>query len=307
MEQRIGRIHRYGQQHTAQVYNVVSADTIEGQIYLLLEEKLLEIAKTLGKVDELGQVTEDLRSQIIGQLSERLSYDKLYQDAVRDPRLVRTRQELEVAIDNARTARKVVHELFQDLDSFRLDDYQQMDDGGEGMARLTRYFQATLSRAGGKFSRISETHFEVALNGQPPLRITTNRDAAKEDENLTLLGLEHPLVKRFLDEDRQLESTARAWIASPPNGFDLRGVLTVWHIQLQDADQRFMQRIIPVGLDREFRRCPQIERLWDSLCDLSPASSMVYSAEDRSRLVVPQPSPKCSAATWPTKDCCPNR
>lgn len=285
LEQRIGRIHRYGQQHTAQVYNVVSADTIEGQIYLLLEEKLLEIAKTLGKVDELGQVTEDLRSQIIGQLSERLSYDKLYQDAVRDPRLVRTRQELEVAIDNARTARKVVHELFQDLDSFRLDDYQQMDDGGEGMARLTRYFQATLSRAGGKFSRISETHFEVALNGQPPLRITTNRDAAKEDENLTLLGLEHPLVKRFLDEDRQLESTARAWIASPPNGFDLRGVLTVWHIQLQDADQRFMQRIIPVGLDREFRRCPQIERLWDSLCDLSPASSMVYSAEDRSRLV----------------------
>ena len=136
LEQRIGRIHRYGQRHTAQVYNVVSADTIEGQIYLLLEEKLLEIAKTLGKVDELGQVAEDLRGQIIGQLSERLSYDKLYQDAVRDPRLVRTRQELEVAIDNARTARTVVRELFQDLDNFRLDDYQQIDDGGEGMARL---------------------------------------------------------------------------------------------------------------------------------------------------------------------------
>ena len=89
MEQRIGRIHRYGQKDTAQVYNIVSADTIEGQIFLLLEQKLLAIAQTLGKVDEYGQVTEDLRGQVLGQLAERISYDQLYQDAVRDPTLKR--------------------------------------------------------------------------------------------------------------------------------------------------------------------------------------------------------------------------
>ena len=52
VEQRIGRIHRYGQKDTAQVYNLVLSDTIEGRIFLLLTDKLNEIARALGKVDE---------------------------------------------------------------------------------------------------------------------------------------------------------------------------------------------------------------------------------------------------------------
>ena len=108
----------------------MSADTIEGQIFLLLEHKLLAIAQALGKVDEYGQVTEDLRGQVLGQLAERISYDQLYQDAERDPTLRRTKQELEVALEDAKLARNVVFQLFQDLETFNLDDYRKFDDGG---------------------------------------------------------------------------------------------------------------------------------------------------------------------------------
>jgi len=82
VEQRIGRIHRYGQQDTAQVYNLVLGDTIEGKIFLLLDDKLKDIAKAVGKVDEQGNVGEDLRSQILGQLSERINYQQLYSQAL---------------------------------------------------------------------------------------------------------------------------------------------------------------------------------------------------------------------------------
>ena len=88
----------------------------------------MEIAKALGKVDENGNVAEDLHSQVLGQLSERLTYDRLYREALSDPELRRTKEELEAALSNASEARKVVFELFQDLDRFSLDDYKPFAD-----------------------------------------------------------------------------------------------------------------------------------------------------------------------------------
>src|SRR3954462_6997246 len=188
VEQRIGRIHRYGQKHTAQVYNLVLSDTIEGKIFLLLDEKLKEIAKTLGKVDEHGNVAEDLRSQVLGQLSERLTYDKLYREALGDPELRRTKEELEAALSNASEARKVVFELFQDLDGFSLDDYKPFADVKPGLERVLDFLRASLAADGSRVEAQDDGTYVVKDVEQKALcRFTLDREAARARADLDLL------------------------------------------------------------------------------------------------------------------------
>ena len=126
------------------MYNLVLSDTIEGRIFLLLDNKLSEIARTVGKVDEWGNVAEDLRAQILGQLSERLNYDRLYHEALSDPELKRTTVELEAALSNSGEARLAVFDLFQDLAGFSLDEYRPFSDIASSLGRLVHFFEASL-------------------------------------------------------------------------------------------------------------------------------------------------------------------
>ena len=199
MEQRIGRIHRYGQRDTAQVYNLVLGDIIEGRIFLLLDEKLEEIAKALGKVDEKGQVEEDLRSQIFGQLSEQVNYQQLYSQALQDPELKRTQLELEAAMDNARHAKDAVFELFQDLDGFSLDDYTILSDTEQAINDLFQFMQKALQYEGLDIDLPEQNQIVLSKDGIEKAVFTTNRDDATNSEKLQLIGLDHPLIVQQLN------------------------------------------------------------------------------------------------------------
>jgi superfamily II DNA or RNA helicase len=285
MEQRIGRIHRYGQKDTAQVYNIVSADTIEGQIFLLLEQKLLAIAQTLGKVDEYGQVTEDLRGQVLGQLAERISYDQLYQEAVKDPTLRRTKEELTVAVENASLARNVVFKLFQDLDSFNLDEYRKFDDGGAGMARLASFLRDAAQHRGYVVSEVMPGVLDVDAAASGRVRLTTSRERAKEDELLSLLGLEHPIVRSLLEEGRALPATDRAVAGKVVGGPDAMSVLSIWRVEVRGSNGFFRQAILPIAVDDEGRRLPAGDALLSKVRVIQIAHSSALSADMRSHLL----------------------
>jgi hypothetical protein len=265
LEQRIGRIHRYGQDSTAQVYNLVSGDTIEGRIYLLMEDKLSEIAAALGKVDENGQIAEDPRTQVLGQLGNSISYDRLYQDALRDPKMRRTRQELEIAVSNASLARKVVFELFQDLERFDLGDYKKFDDPGRGMERLVNFLAAVSHIHGWTFKQESGAIYTLQRPGENTVLFTSDRDTAIQNEQIQLIGLEHPLIKQIIESFTQnglVKSPALAGSAADiPGG----GILSFWNVCITARDGIQGRIVTRIGIDANGSRSPRIEAAGDYL------------------------------------------
>lgn len=53
LEQRIGRVHRLGQEHDVQIYNLAIANTIEQNILDLLQTKIDVFEKVVGELDEI--------------------------------------------------------------------------------------------------------------------------------------------------------------------------------------------------------------------------------------------------------------
>lgn len=272
LEQRIGRIHRYGQVHTAQVYNLVLSDTIEGRIFLLLQTKLEEIARTLGKVDELGNISEDLEIQILGQLSERLNYNKLYQDALSDPELKRTELELAAAISNSTEARKVVFDLFQDLDGFSLDDYKPYADTKSGMEKILAFMTEALKSSDQRLIKLGENSFNLINSSGEIVRcFTTDRETANDMEGVDLIGLDHPLVQSMIDKFSNYDANQIG--CSITSDINENALLTIWQIDYADRNgdkKRFIQTL---ATSFDGRRLPVIEHKIDEFFSANSVDS----------------------------------
>ena len=258
LEQRIGRIHRYGQRHTAQVYNLVLSDTIEGSIFLMLEDKLTEIAKTLGKLDEHGNVAEDLRSQILGQLSENLKYQQLYSEALADPELKRTREELAVAMENASAAREAVFELFQDLDGFSLEDYKPLAEKDEDRNDLIAFVAEAAKANGGEWHPAKSGRYELTLPDTAPMIFSANREEANQEEKLALLGLDHPIIAKMLNDARALPSSDIGLRVRSPDG--RQGVLSLWRVDSRDGQGRMQNKLVSIACATDGQRLPVWEK-----------------------------------------------
>ncbi|MFH1636166.1 MAG: helicase [Chloroflexota bacterium] len=236
---------------------------------MLLTDKLNEIARTLGKVDEHGNVTEDLRGQILGQLNDRLSYDQLYRQALSDPELKRTRQELEAAMSNASEARKVVFELFQDLDRFSLDDYRPLADIDESKFRILEFLRQALPGEGGSLTRIDEKRFAISMNSAgAPVTCTLDRELAQQDDSLILMGIDHPMMNTLI----------KRWKTASPDilgatgrmNLDCPAVLTVWLVQSFGRGSDAGSQVIPIAIDSDGKRVPSLEKQYQACFSASP-------------------------------------
>jgi superfamily II DNA or RNA helicase len=86
LEQRMGRIHRYGQRHDCLIFNFVATNTVEGRVLERLLHKLQEIRDALdddavfnvvGEVMPAAQIERILRDYYAGKLGEEDMEDRL--------------------------------------------------------------------------------------------------------------------------------------------------------------------------------------------------------------------------------------
>jgi hypothetical protein len=209
VEQRIGRIHRYGQEETVQVYNLLAQDTVEEQIYALLDQKLLEIARSIGKTDGQGNPLEDFRSDILGFLGSRPDYQDLYKRALVDRDYRRTDAEIRRMMEEALCAREALDNLTQDLGHFNLEHYRKLE-GRYSLSELGEWVGTAILKLGGAAMPSGEFWTFICPDGlQRKYRLLPkyekvcfDRDLALRNRQCELGGIGHPLVDALLEETR---------------------------------------------------------------------------------------------------------
>ena len=246
---------------------------------MLLDDKLTEIARTLGKVDDQGNIAEDLRSQILGQLSEKLNYDRLYQEAISDPELKRTAVELEAALANAREAREVVFDLFQDLDSFSLDDYEPFSDISTGLERLVQFLATALQTKNQSLVKIDDQTYDVmTAEGTSVCRFTLDRDTATSDVKVELLGLDHPLVQEELGRWRSIPPEELGAALSDPNQGPV--LVSNWLIETSTRNGEKRSFVQSIAVDANGTRLPIVEKQFSKIIKL-PIAKEIMGPEER--------------------------
>ena len=212
-----------------------------------------------GKVDAHGNVAEDLRSQILGQLAERVNYHRLYKEALDDPELKRTAVELETALANAREAREVVFDLFQDLDGFSLDDYTPFADVSSSLEHLVDFMAGALAKREMRLARVDDQTLQV-VNTRDAQRttFTLDRDTATTNDEIDLLGLDHPLVQEELDRWGNL-APEDLGIAVRGNGAG-PAVLSLWRVESTNGVGERRTTVQPIAVRGDGTRAPSLER-----------------------------------------------
>ena len=157
LEQRMGRIHRYGQDKEVFVYNMVSKDTREGQILERLFEKLNLMRESLGS---------DRVFDIIGELMPGARLDDLLRDAITGQRRIEEIYECVDSIDE-REVRETMDRIFMTSLATRHIDYSGMimqcheaDENRLMPEYIEDFFLMAFQRFGGSFEKLDD-HYRI--------------------------------------------------------------------------------------------------------------------------------------------------
>jgi superfamily II DNA/RNA helicase len=150
LEQRMGRIHRYGQSKEVFVFNLVAEDTREGKVLQRLFTKIEEIKRELGSDKVFDVISDVLHGKNLSQL--------LLEAAANARNIDEILKEIDIRVDPEYIAR-VKENLGESLATHYIDytRIQEMADRAREYRLIPEYteayFKKAFGRAGGTFKQ----------------------------------------------------------------------------------------------------------------------------------------------------------
>ena len=231
LEQRMGRIHRYGQEFEVQVVNLVAKSTREGSVLVKLLEKLERMRDLLGH-DQVYDVVSGLLD------SGQVRLDVLIREAILNRRaMADILGDLEF-VDSSASVANVKEILGQALATPNIDLGAILGDERESKERrltpefVERFFIDALRHLGGRVSASGDADWRlefVPANIRREVRASNSEDFRNESQLLTFrkdrlrrdppaefLAPDHPLfdavLNRILDQGRPVLAKGTAFI-----------------------------------------------------------------------------------------------
>jgi SNF2 family DNA or RNA helicase len=237
LEQRMGRIHRYGQQKDVYVFNLVSEDTREGQVLVKILDKLEEIRNALGSdkvFDVIGDVFlgKNLYQLILEAVANARSIDDII-------------KELDIKVDQE-YIKKIKSALGESL-ATRHIDYTKINEMAEKAKEyrlipeyVEEFFKRAFEKFGGKFSirkdgfiRIDTVPYEIRkiaddfnfktrygniMKFYP--KATFDKEKAFKNPDAEFISFGHPLLEALIELTNRnyLDKLQKGAVFEDPSG-----------------------------------------------------------------------------------------
>ncbi|MGH7824805.1 MAG: DEAD/DEAH box helicase [Candidatus Binatia bacterium] len=204
IEQRVGRIYRFGQTKRVQVYSFRGKETVEDKIYGFLEQKIKIAAEALAKVT--GEDPEDIKTTMLGQLESEVDYNAIYKRAIVEQNIEQSKEEIEEGVKKAQVAYEIAtNSLFRDVSGYSFVNYERdlkADIDLEALKELTERFlqhhHRQVQKKDGLYEFLTPEDLRAPGIDERFTKVTFDRKAAIDNPDLTFFALGHPFIDRML-------------------------------------------------------------------------------------------------------------
>jgi len=298
LEQRMGRVHRYGQRHEVHIYNLVAVDTYEGRVLRALFDKLERMREHLGS---------DRVFDVIGDMIPRGSLRDLILEAISQ---TRTMEEILADFEpetDPQTLERVREATLESLATRHMDLSRILGEQRRAKENklVPEYVERFFQRAAGALGismerrpdglwRITGIPFEVRNR---PLsfklrhgevrseynRVSFDKEQAF-DKEAVFVSMGHPLMEAVIDRILELysrDASSGAVLHDPDGGRD--GLLWFLQAEIRDGSGRSAgRRLFAVYEEPSGRKSlvnPAV--LWDLKAGSKTAAPLDSWAEER--------------------------